>query len=362
VDKGLTRFAGENTRTDAQAPLVTIVIVNHNYGEFVGQCIRSVDQQDYPNIQCIVMECASNDNSLSIIEAMLGQTKGSFFQLLRRDVNQGQVINSLSALDEVKGAFVTYLDADDFLFPEFVSTHVKAHLNDVNSAALSVTDQIQVDAAGQVLAGTCHWHQKWRASEPGTVWTELTQARSWTSASPDRMEPLDICRLHYVPAWWSSWLVERWIWSTTSGIVFRRSVIESLAPPMEQPAELGNISIDSYFGRFAHSVGGTLIVDSAQGAYRRHGKNFWSSNQVLGGQTANGSRDLGARFRCLQLVARRVLETKYLDFVQLFGRELYYSIGWQLMSNRDFLNFARKHKEDRAIWESTIRTAGAANP
>jgi glycosyltransferase involved in cell wall biosynthesis len=361
MDKVLTRLTGEAT-TDAHAPLVTIVIVNHNYGEFVEQCIRSVDLQDYPNIQCIVLECASNDDSLPVIEAMLDQTKRSFFQLVRREVNHGHVMNALSVLDEIKGTFVTFLDADDFLFPEFVSTHVKAHLNDVNSAALSVTDQIQVDAAGQVLAGTCHWHQKWRAFEPETAWTALTQARSWTPTSPYRMEPLDTSRLHYIPAWWSSWLMERWIWGATSGLVFRRSVIESLAPSVEQPGDLGNITMDGYFGRFAHSVGGTLVVDSAQGAYRRHGKNIWSSNQVLGGQTANGSRDHAARFRSQQRAARQVLETKYRDLVHLFGHELYYSIAWQLMSNQDFHDFAEKHDEDRAIWERTIQVAGAANP
>jgi hypothetical protein len=38
------------------------------YSGFVEQCVRSVDQQDYPNLQCIVLECASNDDSLSVIE------------------------------------------------------------------------------------------------------------------------------------------------------------------------------------------------------------------------------------------------------------------------------------------------------
>jgi len=54
-----TRLASQ--ATDVHAPLVTIVIVNHNYGEFVERCIQSVDRQDYPNIHCIVLECASSD-------------------------------------------------------------------------------------------------------------------------------------------------------------------------------------------------------------------------------------------------------------------------------------------------------------
>ena len=217
-----------------QPPLATIIIVNHNYGEFVGRCIRSVDEQDYRNIQCIVLDCASTDDSLSAIEEAIGRATKSVFQVIRRNVNQGHLVNCLAALDQAKGTFLNYLDADDFLFPEFVSTHIKAHLNDLNSAALSVTDQIQINETGQVLAGTCHWHQKWRAFEQGTAWRDLTHARTLALNPPLRMQAMDISGLHYIPAWWSSWLMERWIWSATSGIVFRKSVIESFAPPLEQ--------------------------------------------------------------------------------------------------------------------------------
>lgn len=354
IDKG---FAAEVIGTNARAPLVTIVIVNHNYGEFIEQCIRSVDAQDYPHIQCVVVDCASTDNSVSVIDATLSQTRNSFFRLLQRQANHGQVINCLSVLNEVNGVFVTYLDSDDFLFPEFVSTHVKAHLNDVSAAALSVTDQIQVDAEGQTLAGTCHWHQKWRAFEHGTAWADLTHARSWSANSLHRLERTELSRLYCIPAWWSSWVADRWIWSTTSGIMFRKSTIESLAPSMDRPLDLRNLSIDSYFGRFAHSVGGTLVVDSAQGAYRRHGNNVWSSHQVLGGQTPNGTRDQLERFHNLRRVARQVLVDKHSDFIRLLGAELYYSIAWQLMANREFLDFVKNHKEHRSVWERTIQFA-----
>jgi glycosyltransferase involved in cell wall biosynthesis len=353
----------EKTAPDIQAPLATIIIVNHNYGEFVGRCIRSVDQQDYLNIQCIILDCASTDDSLSAIEEALGRATKPVFQVIQRNVNQGHLVNCLSALDHAKGTFLNYLDADDFLFPEFVSTHIKAHLNDLNSAALSVTDQIQVDETGQVLAGTCHWHQKWRAFEQGTAWTDLTHARTLALNSSLRMEQMDAPRLYYIPAWWSSWLMERWIWSATSGIVFRKSVIESFAPSLEQSKDLRlDLGFDGYFARLAHSVGGTLVVDSAQGAYRRHGKNLWSSHPVLGGQTPNGSRDQIGRFQDSQRVARHTLMTKHRDLARLLGAELYYSIAWQLMSNQEFLAFVQGHEEDRTIWEKTIAGVGATKP
>src|SRR5581483_903428 len=350
-----------STEIDAplRAPLVTVVIINYNYGNFIAQSIRSVDEQDYGNIQCLVVDCGSTDNSLAAIESALGRARRPFFKLLRRDVNHGQLGNALAMLDEVSGVFVTYLDSDDLLFPDFVSTHVNAHLNDLYSGALSVSDQIQMNATGEVLAGTRHWHQKWRAFEPGSAWVDLSQARHWAAHSPDRMQPF-AGRLHYVPAWWSSWLLERWIWSSTSAIMFRRSLIEHLVPSTATVEEMRAQSIDSYFGRFAHSVGGTLVVDGTHGAYRRHGNNNCSNRSVLGGQTPNSVRDQTQRFIDLKQMAREVLVTKYDSLIGALGAELYYSVAWQLMSNRDFLDFAGRHEKDRLAWERTIKAAAAS--
>src|SRR6201999_1950553 len=124
-----------------------------------------------------------------------------------------------------------------------------------------------------------------------------------------KMDELDISEVHFVPAWWSSWLVDRWIWSAMSGIMFRKDVIRSLVPATELSSELRDLSMDSYFARFSHSVGGTLVIDSAQGGYRRHGRNKHSANPVLGGQTPNGSRDLLEKFGKCQKVARQTLVT-----------------------------------------------------
>lgn len=338
-----------------QAPLVTVVIVSFNYAEYVERCLRSVEEQDYPNIQCIVVDCASTDNTLAVIEQ--AQARKPFFQILRLDSNRGHLLNALSALNEVKGVFVTFLDSDDFIFPEFVSTHVRAHLNDLNSAAVSVTDQIQVDAAGQVLAGTCHWHQKWRAFEAGTAWAELTRSGNSAIDSLLAVDGARNFRLHYIPAWWSSWLMERWIWSATSALMFRRSVVEYLAPLSDQSADLKDFAFDSYFARIAHSVGGTLVVEGVQGAYRRHGRNVYSPNPPLGGQTPNGSVDEFASFSIAQRAARNVLIAKNRDLKRLLGKDLYYSVAWQLMSNDDFQAFVSGYDEDKIIWEKVIASA-----
>lgn len=281
---------------------------------------------------------------------------------MRRDVNRGQLANALSAVREIKGAFVSFLDSDDLLFPEFVSSHVRAHLNDLYPASVTVSDQIQIDAVGQVLAGTCAWHQKWRAQVPGNNWPDLSPARSWLPASPHALEKGSELALRYVPAWWSSWPGDRWIWGTTSAMMFRSSVIASLAPGDAELTGFGPLNLDGYYARFAHSVGGTLIIDAACGAYRRHGNNTWTSNPIFGGLSAGSPRDEQAQLRALQNLARRVVVARHDDLVPSLGGELYYSIAWQLMSNDDFFKFALAHEADRVHWETTVKSANAAIP
>ena len=342
-------------------PLVTIVVVNYNYARFIEQCIRSVAAQDYRHIECLILDCASTDGSAAVIQSTLERLGDPRFKFRRRDFNRGQLANALSAINEINGAFVNFLDADDLLFPEFVSSHVKAHLNDLNPAAVTVSDQIQIDAAGHALAGTCAWHQKWRVQSLGNDWPDLSHARSWLPTSHGFAKCNEVA-LRYVPAWWSSWPGDRWIWSTTSAMMFRSTVIARLAPGEAELEGFGRLNLDGYYARFAHSVGGTLIIDAAHGAYRRHGNNVWSSNPIFGGFSAASPRDEPGQLRALQELARRVLVARHGDLVPSIGGELYYSIAWQLMSNDDFFRFAKAHEADRVHWEATIKSANVAIP
>jgi glycosyltransferase involved in cell wall biosynthesis len=53
---------------DSQNKLASILINNYNYAQFVGQAIESALNQTYKNIEVIVVDDGSTDNSRSIIE------------------------------------------------------------------------------------------------------------------------------------------------------------------------------------------------------------------------------------------------------------------------------------------------------
>ena len=57
-------------------PLVSILISNYNYGRYIGESIQSALDQTYPNIELIVCDDGSTDDSLSVIEEYLGKDRG----------------------------------------------------------------------------------------------------------------------------------------------------------------------------------------------------------------------------------------------------------------------------------------------
>ena len=50
-----------------ELPLVTVVVVNYNYGRFLRDAVESVFGQTYPNVECIVVDNASTDVTPSVL-------------------------------------------------------------------------------------------------------------------------------------------------------------------------------------------------------------------------------------------------------------------------------------------------------
>ena len=46
-----------------ELPLVSVIIINYNYGRFLRQAVDSVIGQTYPHVECIIVDNASTDES-----------------------------------------------------------------------------------------------------------------------------------------------------------------------------------------------------------------------------------------------------------------------------------------------------------
>ncbi|MEM9338178.1 MAG: glycosyltransferase [Bacteroidota bacterium] len=104
-------------------PLVSVICLCFNHADYVQQAIQSVWDQEYPNIELIVVDDASSDGSVEKIKAKLRGTSTNFIAL---KVNQGNCHSFNQGFFQSKGDYLIDLAADDLLLPTRISEGVAA--------------------------------------------------------------------------------------------------------------------------------------------------------------------------------------------------------------------------------------------
>lgn len=98
-----------------ERPLVSVICLCYNQQRFVQEAIQSVFNQTYKNIQLIVVDDASTDNSVNVIKAILGSHPEVQFLALKENLGNCKAFNKGLAL--AKGSYIIDLAADDVLLP-----------------------------------------------------------------------------------------------------------------------------------------------------------------------------------------------------------------------------------------------------
>lgn len=130
-------------------PLVSVLCLCHNQADFVREAIASVLHQTYPNIQLIVLDDASSDASVSVIEEFLRSYPAVTFLPLPQNIGYCKAFNH--ALRHATGEFIIDLAADDVLLPERVSAGVDALLASGPSYGVNFSDADWIDEAGRTI-------------------------------------------------------------------------------------------------------------------------------------------------------------------------------------------------------------------
>lgn len=106
----------------SSCPLLSIVIANFNYGRFLEDSILSVLNQSEKDFELIVVDGGSTDNSVEIIKKYQRQIA---WWCSEKDKGQSHAFNK--GFEKAKGLFLTWLNADDLMFPSVVSELATAH-------------------------------------------------------------------------------------------------------------------------------------------------------------------------------------------------------------------------------------------
>jgi glycosyltransferase involved in cell wall biosynthesis len=215
-------------------PLVSIVVNNYNYAQYLDEAIRSALAQTYSNIEVIVVDDGSTDGSRAIIDSF-----GDALVSVYKD-NGGQASAFNVGFARASGDWILFLDADDVL----AANAVEICMPHAGAAVSRISYKLEIcDALGDLILG---------ASSVGIsdyFLGDFVEARR---------------RFGYLPG------------SPTSGNMFRAS---DLGARMPIPEDSFRIAADLYLFWAAAQQGQVVFLPEELGKYRQHGANYFTAKK-----------------------------------------------------------------------------------
>lgn len=128
-------------------PLLSVVIPTYNYARYLAQCVQSVLDQGVDNIEILVLDNASTDDTTEVMAAFADNPKVRY---IRNRYNYGPGYNWRNGLRIAQGRYFTFLSADDYFNPGHLSRLLPA-LESQPNVAVGYTGIRWVDGSGQSL-------------------------------------------------------------------------------------------------------------------------------------------------------------------------------------------------------------------
>ncbi|GGG20164.1 glycosyltransferase [Pontibacter amylolyticus] len=128
-------------------PLVSVICLCYNHERFIAEALDSVLAQTYPNLEIIIMDDCSTDNSVAVIQEYVRQYPQLTF--LSTGTNQGNTRAFNLAWRASKGAYVIDFATDDVLLPERVAQQVAAFEKLDDTYGVVYSDAEYIDDEGR---------------------------------------------------------------------------------------------------------------------------------------------------------------------------------------------------------------------
>jgi glycosyltransferase involved in cell wall biosynthesis len=110
--------------------LFSVLIANYNRGSYINECIKSVISQTYPNIEIVIVDDGSTDNSREIIQLLAATDNRIRFHFSAQNEGCGSAMRKCAEL--CTGRWFGFVGSDDVLLPEAVEIMVAGHLSNAD--------------------------------------------------------------------------------------------------------------------------------------------------------------------------------------------------------------------------------------
>ncbi len=140
--------------TDKEKPLVSIGVFLRDEGRFIRQSLQSLQAQDYQNLEIIVSDNFSTDDTDAICRELSAGDNRVKYE--RQETNIGAAANSIRVLDRASGKYFMWTSGHDLWAPDLVSRCV-AVLEAHPGSALAYASSTWIAADGAALDQESGW-------------------------------------------------------------------------------------------------------------------------------------------------------------------------------------------------------------
>ncbi|MFA6596666.1 MAG: glycosyltransferase, partial [Ignavibacteriaceae bacterium] len=152
------KTSGKSARTiptigdthNEKLPRISIITPSYNQGEFLEDTIKSVLDQNYPNLEYIIIDGGSSDNSVEIIKKY---EKYLTYWVSEKDNGQTDAINK--GFKKATGEIVAWINSDDYYFPGALNLIAEMYLSDPD-AGLYIGNGAVADRSGKKIRRYSH--------------------------------------------------------------------------------------------------------------------------------------------------------------------------------------------------------------
>lgn len=114
-------FKNDKCIVSMDQPLVSVVTITRNRGKLIGRCVGSVLNQTYKNIEHVIIDGASDDNTDEVVASF----KDDRVRFIKLESNWSMKDSLIYAAKQAKGDYICFLDSDDEYLPTKIEKQVK---------------------------------------------------------------------------------------------------------------------------------------------------------------------------------------------------------------------------------------------
>jgi glycosyltransferase involved in cell wall biosynthesis len=159
-------------------PLVTVVALCYNHCRFLTETLTSIRNQNYTNLEVIIVDDFSTDESVRYIEKWLIE-EGVSWCFIRHKENVGICKSLNEILDVAKGKYFKIIACDDVLMPDFIRTMVERFEFLSDDFAMIYSDVLTINEYSEVFGTSPFSERGWDTDEKVPSGKLFNQLAGW---------------------------------------------------------------------------------------------------------------------------------------------------------------------------------------